>query len=149
MVTHGLHVVAAGLWLGSLAIVLMVSRPGTTAADPDTRERLARAIDRFSPQAVISVSVLASSGAVAAWQHLGGWATLFTPYGFVLITKMVAFGAAALCGFYNWRVVRPALASHPDGPLQLRSMASLELVLGAIALVLTSVLTSMPMPAHR
>lgn len=143
---HGVHVLAAGLWLGTLAIVLTVTRPSATTTD--TRERLAHAIDRFSPQAVASVTVLATSGIVAAWQHVNSLEALFTPYGFVFIAKVVAFGAAALCGFYNWRVVRPTLASHPEGPAQLRSMATLELVFGLAALLLTSVLTSMPMPTH-
>jgi putative copper export protein len=143
---HGVHVLAAGLWLGSLAIVLIVARPSATVTD--TGERLAHAIDRFSPQAVVSVAALATSGIVAAWQHVNSLEALFTPYGFVFIAKVVAFGAAALCGFYNWRVVRPTLASHPEGPAHLRSMATLELVFGLAALVLTSVLTSMPMPTH-
>jgi len=145
---HGVHVLAAGLWLGTLVIVLLVTRPSTKSTPEDARERLAGAIDRFSPQAVASVAVLASSGIVAAWQHVNSLEALFTPYGFVFIAKVVAFGAAALCGFYNWRVVRPMLASHPEGPSHLRSMATLELAFGLAALVLTSVLTSMPMPTH-
>ena len=40
-------------------------------------------------------------------------------------------------------------AVHPDGASHLRSMASLELSCGLCALVLTSVLTSMPMPTHE
>jgi len=64
------------------------------------------------------------------------------------VTKVVTFGAASLCGFYNWRVVRPMLATHPDGVRQLRGVATMELVLGLVALVLTSILTSMPMPEH-
>lgn len=145
---HGLHVLAAGLWLGTLAIVLAVTRPAAESVEPQSRERLAQAIDRFSPQAIVCVAVLATSGVVAAWQHVGDLQSLFTPYGFVLVAKVVAFGAAGLCGLYNWRVVRPSLAVHPDGAAHLRSIASLELICGLCALVLTSVLTSMPMPAH-
>ena len=146
---HGLHVLAAGLWLGTLAMILTITGPTTASAEPRSRVRLAHAIDRFSPQAMVCVAVLASSGIIAAWQHVGDLQSLFTPYGFVLIAKVVAFGAAALCGLYNWRVVRPSLALHPDGASHLRSMASLELFCGLCALVLTSVLTSMPMPAHE
>lgn len=145
---HGLHVLAAGLWLGTLAMILAVTRPAGPPAEPGTREQLARVIDRFSPQAVASVAVLGTSGVVAAWQHVGNLQSLFTPYGFVLVAKVVAFGAAGLCGLYNWRVVRPSLAVHPDGAAHLRSIASLELICGFCALVLTSILTSMPMPAH-
>ena len=145
---HGLHVLAAGLWLGTLAITLSVTGPSAASTGSHVREHLARAIDRFSPQAMVCVVVLATSGVVAAWQHVSDLQSLFTPYGFVLIAKVVAFGAAGSCGLYNWRVVRPSLAVHPDGASHLRSMASLELSCGLCALVLTSVLTSMPMPTH-
>lgn len=145
---HGLHVLAAGLWLGTLAMVLAATRPTAASTEPQSRARLSQAIDRFSPQAMVCVAVLATSGVVAAWQHVSDLQSLFTPYGFALIAKVVAFGAAGSCGLYNWRVVRPSLAVHPDGASHLRSMASLELSCGLCALVLTSVLTSMPMPTH-
>ncbi len=145
ILAHGVHVIAAGLWLGTLAVILVVTRRAHGGDAAASREALARAIDRFSPQAVVAVSVLALSGLFAAWEHVGGIAALLTPYGFVFIAKLVAFGGAALCGLYNWRVVRPTLSTHPDGPLHLRSIASLELAFGTAALVLTSILTSMPM----
>ena len=145
---HGVHVLAAGLWLGTLAMILAITRPAAAPLESGARAHLARAIDRFSPQAVVCVAVLATSGVVAAWQHVSDLQSLFTPYGFVLIAKVVAFGAAGLCGLYNWRVVRPSLAVHPDGTAHLRSIASLELICGVCALVLTSILTSMPMPTH-
>jgi len=148
IIVHGLHVLAAGLWLGTLAVVLRVTRHSSGGVTSGVNHPLAHAIDRFSPQAIACVAVLATSGVVAAWQHIGGIAELLTPYGFVFIAKVVAFGAAGLCGLYNWRVVRPSLAVHPDGASHLRSLAALELSFGFAALVLTSVLTSMPMPTH-
>jgi putative copper export protein len=145
IIAHGLHVLAVGLWLGSLGVILWATRQ-TPPGDAATRDRLAHVIGRFSPQAMVAVGVLASSGLVAAWQHVATVASLFTPYGYVLTAKVIAFGAAGLCGLYNWRVVRPALTTHPDGVSHLRSMAALELACSVIALVLTSILTSMPMP---
>jgi putative copper export protein len=144
--SHGVHVVAAGLWLGTLGVMIAVTRrAGATAGESGA---FARAIDRFSPQAIPSVVLLVVSGAVAAWQHVNAVEALLTPYGFVLIAKVVAFGGAALCGFYNWRVVRPTLGTHQDAVHHLRGMAKLELAFGVAALVLTSLLTSMPMPDH-
>lgn len=144
---HGVHVVAAGLWLGTLGVMIAVTRrAGATAGDS---RAFARAIDRFSPQAIPSVVLLLVSGVVAAWQHVNDVEALFTPYGFVLIAKVVAFGGAALCGFYNWRVVRPTLGAHQDAVRHLRGMAKLELAFGVVALGLTSLLTSMPMPDHE
>ena len=144
---HGAHVVAAGLWLGTLGVVIAVtSRAGESPAE---RSAFARAIDRFSPQAIPSVALLVVSGVVAGWQHVNSLNGLLTPYGFVLTAKVVAFGAAALCGFYNWRVVRPTLSTHEGAVRHLRGMAKLELAFGIVALVLTSLLTSMPMPDHE
>jgi putative copper export protein len=145
--SHGVHVVAAGLWLGTLGVVIAVTRRvGATAGESAA---FARAIDRFSPQAIPSVVLLVVSGIVAAWQHVNAVEALFTPYGFVLIAKVVAVGGAALCGFYNWRVVRPTLGAHQDAVRHLRGMAKLELAFGVVALGLTSLLTSMPMPDHE
>ncbi len=148
VVSHGVHVVAAGLWLGTLGAVMAVTRRVTDGGD-DERTAFARAIDRFSSQAVPSVVLLVASGVVAAWQHVSSLEGLLTPYGFVLMAKVVTFGCAALCGFYNWRVVRPTLGTHGDSVRQLRGMAALELMFGLVALVLTSVLSSMPMPDHE
>lgn len=143
---HGLHVLAAGLWLGTLSVILFVTRQASPGAG--TELALARVIERFSPTAVVGVSALTLSGVFAAWQHVQTVDGLFTPYGYVLLAKIAAFGAAAMCGFYNWRVVRRSIGVHPDGASHLRRIASLELVCGFIALVLTSLLTSMPMPTH-
>lgn len=96
----------------------------------------------------VVVSVPALSGLTAAWQHIGGLGELLTPDGFVLVAKLVSFSAAGACGFYTWKVVRPMLDTHPDGPSQLRSMAGLELACGFVALALTSILTSLP-TAHE
>ncbi len=144
---HGVHVVAAGLWLGTLGVVIAVTRQAGATADEGGA--FARAIDRFSSQGISSVAFLVVSGVVAGWQHVSDLEGLLTPYGFVLIAKVVAFGAAALCGFYNWRVVRPTLNTHADAARHLRGMAKLELAFGVVALVLTSILTSMPMPDHE
>jgi len=146
--SHGVHVAAAGLWLGTLGVVMAVTRRVTDGAG-DERAAFTRAIDRFSPQAIPSVVLLVVSGVVAGWQHVNSLDGLFTPYGFVLMAKVVTFGCAALCGFYNWRVVRPTLGTHQESIRHLRGMAALELVFGLLALVLTSVLTSMPMPDHE
>lgn len=147
VVAHGVHVVAAGLWLGTLLVIMAVTRRPSGAGD--ARMALSRAIERFSPQAVPSVALLVVSGVVAGWQHVNSLQGLFTPYGFVLIAKVVAFGGAALCGLYNWRVVRSTLGTQDDAILHFRGVATLELVFGLAALVLTSVLTGMPMPDHE
>ena len=142
---HAVHVIAAGLWLGTLAVVLRVTRQ-TNLTSAGARAAFAQAIAHFSPQALVAVITLAASGLVSAWEYVDSVAALLSPYGFVLIAKIIAFGSAGLCGVYNWRVVRPVLAADPNGPDQLRSMAGLELAFGVAALILTSILTSMDAP---
>ena len=47
-------------------------------------------------------------------------------------------------GFYNWRVVRPALAADPD-PAALRRSATAELAFGVAAVAVTSFLVVQPL----
>lgn len=149
VLAHGLHVIAASWWIGGLAVILLITVGSDYERDPQARVALATVIDRFSPIAVGAVALLVTSGAVATWRHVlspagvGGFAS---PYGLALLAKIAAFTGAALCGLYNWKVLRPALASSPDAARQLRSMAWLEVSLGVAAIVMTAVLGTLSMP---
>ncbi len=149
VLAHGLHVTAAGWWLGALTAIQLVTAGTDFDRDARARLSLSRVIDRFSPVAVVAVGVLVAAGLVATWRHvleqagIGGFAS---PYGLALLAKVAAFGGAGLCGLYNWRVLRPRLASSPDAARQLRSMAWLEIALGLLAVVLTALLGTLSMP---
>jgi len=146
---HGVHVIAAGWWIGALAIILLVTTGFDFQRDVQARMSLARVIDRFSPVAIVAVSVLVTAGVVATWRHVivpAGIEGFASPYGLALLAKIAAFGGAALCGLYNWRVLSPALAGSADAARQFRAMAWLEVSLGLVAIMLTALLGTLSMP---
>lgn len=149
VLAHGLHVIAAGWWIGALAVILLVTAGSDFDRDVQARLSLAQVVTRFSPIAIPAVSLLVTAGLVATWQHVivqagvGGFAS---PYGLALAAKIAAFAGAGLCGLYNWRVLTPLIESSPDATRQFRIVAGLEVSLGVVALVLTALLGTLSMP---
>lgn len=150
VLAHGTHVVAAGLWLGTLALLLMVTSPEAPINDGESSEGAAFVdlIDRFSPMALSAVGALVTAGLVATWRHVGTPANMVSPYGLVLGLKIGAFVAAAVCGWINWRSVRPTLRFSGAAQRRLRRLAWLEITFGTIAVALTAVLGLLSMPGH-
>ncbi len=149
VLAHGLHVVAAGWWIGGLVVILLITAGNDYERDAPARVALADVIDRFSPIAIIAVTMLVIAGGVATWKHViepAGFGGFASPYGLALLGKVAAFAGAGLCGLYNWKVLRPQLASSPDAAGQLRTMAWLEVSLGVVAVILTAVLGTLSMP---
>ncbi len=148
---HAVHVAAAGLWMGTLAM-LMWTVGRTLVCEPagaPRRAALAGAVERFSPVAVMAVAVAALSGALAAVAHVASWDNLTsTSYGRTLLLKVGMFVLAGLCGAWNWRRVAPALPTDDVAAGQLRRVGGLELTLGLVILALTSLLAALPMPAE-
>jgi putative copper resistance protein D len=146
---HGLHVIAAGWWIGALAVILLVTSRTDFHRDVQARLSLAEVVNRFSPVAIVAVSVLVIAGGIATWRHVivpAGFDGFASPYGLALAVKIGAFFAAGLCGLYNWRVLSPALAGSADAARQFRAMAWLEVCLGLVAIVLTALLGTLSMP---
>lgn len=146
ILAHGIHVIAAGWWIGALAIILLVTLDINFERDGDARAALTVAIARFSPVAVAAVMMLVTAGLVATWRHVGSLSGFATPYGLALLAKVAAFCGAALCGLYNWRVLTPAMRTSVDAMRQFRTVAWLEVSLGVVAVVMTAVLGTLSMP---
>ena len=164
------HVVAASVWMGTLAVLVFAgigaaasaqSASAVLAGAPADRERLperdaprppsllpplARMVSAFSRFALAAVALLVATGVVNAWLHLGSLdALVSTPYGRTLLLKLGLVAVAGSFGFYNWRVVRPALARAPDAGL-IKTTASVELLVGLAILLVTAVLVATPPP---
>jgi copper transport protein len=139
-----LHVAAAGAWLGTLLLV-MVLLPGAVRG-ADGHAHMATAVERFSPLAVGAVAVLVATGVINSLIHLGGVRQLVeTQWGVALLVKLGVFALVLATGFYNWRVLRPRLASG-TALRRLRVSAGLELGFAALVLLATAVLTGLPRP---
>ncbi len=148
LVADGLHVLAAGAWMGSLAALVLVALPILNRAkDADGRVAvLPLWVDAFSRLALLSVLLLVVTGGFNTWTRLGGFGNLTsTDYGRTLLIKLGVLAAAAALGFYNWRVVKPSLVETPKTSL-LRIPALLELAFGLGVLVVTAALVATHLP---
>jgi putative copper export protein len=139
----GLHALAAGMWIGSLALILTVGRAGTSESDAAV---FAVQVRSFSPMALASGVVLAVMGAVLAWTHLQGLGNLWgTTYGRLLSAKIgvaaIVFGA----GFWNWREGL-AIYDRPEGATSVQRRAGGEVLLAVGVLLLTAVLVHSTKP---
>ncbi len=90
-----LHLLAASIWIGALAVltilVFLAGRPGASGAGQDALTGLVR----FSAIGVGIVVVLTATGLVNSWLLVGraGLGRLMTtPYGQLLLAKLVLFG---------------------------------------------------------
>jgi copper transport protein len=148
-VVNPVHRLAAGLWLGSLFIMVacgltpllrnaeLGERRGALAADM---------VNRFSPMALSMGAVVVAFGALTAWLHLPTVASLWgTPYGRTLIIKLVFVATVFALGAFNWRRQRPTLGKE-SAATSIRRSATLELSVAAVVLIVTSILVSLPSP---
>lgn len=143
-----LHVVAAGGWLGSLLVLVVVGLPAALRLEPDRRGPAAAAlVQGFSPTALAFTGILVATGLLSAWIHLGEVTALWTTdYGRTLLLKVGIFAAVAAVGAYNLLRVRPALG-QVRGVTRLRRSGTVELVLALAVIVVTAVLVAVPPPA--
>ncbi|MCC4909476.1 cytochrome c oxidase assembly protein [Microbacterium sp. cx-59] len=94
-----LHIIAAAVWLGGLLLLVLI-RPvmGST--------QLTGVLRRYSSIALVAFIVVAISGTVRATVSLGSLPALFSPYGAILIVKVVALVAmGVLAAWYRLRLI--------------------------------------------
>lgn len=155
-----LHVWAAGTWMGGLALVLLLERgarrhreramtgdeTAIPAEDPEASSLLPVLVRRFSRVAIAAVATLAVTGAFASWLHVGSLGGLAaTPYGRLLLLKLLLVMMVLGLGALNFRVLAPRLGSA-GGAEALRRAAWVELVLANVVLAVTAVLVRTPQP---
>ena len=146
VVDDALHVLGASAWLGSLLWLLVVGVRATTLATPERTRRTASLVASFSPVALASATLVVLTGLVSAWLRLGSISALWSSsYGQVLLVKLLFLTGVIGTGFYNWRVVQPALGTDV-ATARFRRSASSELAIGAVVIVVTAVLVAMPTP---
>ena len=128
------HVVAAGVWIGGLAGLLLSLGP----LGPGSRGPAAR---RFSFWAGIAIVVVGISGTLRAFDEVGTWHGLFhTGFGQLIVVKVALFGLLGLLGALNrFRNVRAVEAS----PRGLRRTGGAELVAMGAVLAATALLQNL------
>ena len=150
--TQLLHLLGAGGWVGSLALLTLLAIPtartleGSAAVDSDAR--IAGLVRAFSPTALACAALLAVTGLVTAWANVGGIAPLWqSAYGRTLLFKLGALSAVGAIGAYNWRRVLPTLG-QPIATARLRRSSLMELSAALLVLGATAVLVATPMPGE-
>jgi copper transport protein len=142
----GAHVLAAGAWLGTLAVMIAVGLPiARNAMSGGVQQALPTMVNAFSPLALTCAGILVFTGIVAARLHVASWSAFTTTtYGRTLLIKLAIVVLLILIGTWNWRRVKPTLAT--DGAHGLKRSATLELALGVVVLAVTAVLVALPTP---
>ena len=132
------HIIAAGLWMGGLAALLLSLR-GSSGGDGATAAR------RFARWAGIALGAIAVTGLLRAIQEVGTFdALLSSDFGRLVIIKSVLFGILAVLGTLNHFVSVPA-SIRTLAPL--RRIGRVEVTVGVIALIATSLLVNLAPPA--
>ena len=133
-----LHLLAAGVWLGALAVlVALLSRSGTATG----AERARTALHRFSTTGMIAVGLIVLTGVVNGYFLVGSLGPLVTtPYGQLLCLKIALFG-----GMVGLAALNRGAAQRPNGaslkPMTAR--VAMEQLLGLCVLGAAALLGTM------
>jgi len=139
------HVLAAGGWMGGLALLVLVGLPTIQGGPSHNRAgTVARLVRAFSLPALILGGLVGLTGLVSAWLHLETIDSLWsTGYGRTLMVKLAVVGVLFGLGARNFLRVRPSLGQE-EGTRRLRRSAGWELAVGIVVLLVTAVLVALP-----
>ena len=141
------HQLLAGLWLGTLAILVFAGVGSALRSErPGRGMAVAEMVNGFSPLALTCGPLLIATGVITALRHLKPFASLWTtPYGYALLVKLCLVAVTFALGAWNWRRQRPQLGSDAAAGRILRS-SLLELGAALLVLTVTAMLVSLPSP---
>jgi copper transport protein len=116
------HVLAASVWVGGIACLLVALPAATRRLEGPQRSRLLLAtLARFSPAALMCVIAIAATGVIQAYIDVRSvHGLLHTTYGELVIVKVLLLVALIGFGWVNRERLIPALrrlvdAGHPPG----------------------------------
>jgi len=147
--SNPLHVLAGGLWIGTLFVMLVAGIQIVLHNEVARDERgpmVSDMVYSFSPLALSAAPVLITFGVIIAWEHLHVLSNLWSsPYGITLIVKLCLVAIVFALGAWNWRRQRPALGSE-TAAFAIKRSATMEVAAAALVLVATAILLSIPAP---
>ena len=146
IVSDILHVVAASMWVGGLAFVVL----GLWFALSERWPLATRAVPRFSTMAVGSVVLLLLGGTINGYLQVRTWSALWeTTYGLLLMSKIGLVLPLLALGAYNNRYAVPRLRAGVAEPRERRRFlqaAGVELVIMTAIVGVTAVLVNEMQP---
>lgn len=153
LVSDMLHALAAGVWIGALAVFLGLLRQ--PSGDHEQDRVIHRALHGFAGIGSAAVAVIVASGLVNSWflvgpDHLDGLLT--TLWGQLLLAKLALFGAMLGLAALNRFRLTPRLEATLQGDSvdalrALRRSIALETAAAFVVLALVAVLGMQPPPA--
>ncbi len=143
-----IHLSALGTWLGTLAALAMIAFPALE--HDDQLPTLALIVRAFSNYARAGVALVVTTGVIMTLVYAGSLATVLdSTWGRLLAIKLLLMIGVLLLGWYNWRVVTPALIGADTGARRtLRRAVRAELALGLAMLLITAFLVASPLPGE-
>ena len=136
------HLVAAGMWMGTLFVLVVAVLPEADAS------QAAGLVQRFSPLALTGAATLGATGVFATWLHVRQLPLVWgSAYGQVLCVKLAIIAGVVGLGAVNWKR-RSAQLAGAEGVPRLLSTARAELALGTVALLATAFLVATPLPGE-
>ena len=144
-----LHVLAAGAWIGGLAVLVVALPAAARRLDgPQRSELLSGVLARFSTLALTAVGLVLAGGVAQSLLELGAPGDLIgTPFGRAVSVKAALVAGLLACGAVNRRRALPALAraaseGRADGGSAdvLRRTLRIEVALGLAALATSGAL---------
>jgi len=153
LAVDGVHLVAAGAWLGALPPLILVIGEGMAPTDAGAYDAARGATQRFSALGVASVGTLLLTGIASSFFALHDLPALYeSDYGRLLLAKVALFVAMLALATVNRFVLTPRLdAREPRSALRaLRRNAIAELLLGfAVVCVVSKLGITMPDNEHE
>jgi putative copper resistance protein D len=149
LVADVLHLVAGSAWVGALVPLALLLRAALIIPDQASFTIASAAVLRFSTLGIVSVATLLVTGAVNTWVLAGSFPALIdTDYGRLLMAKIALFLVMLGLAAVNRLWLTPRLTSGTGAVraamAQVRRNTLIEAGLGAIIIVIVSVLGTMP-----
>jgi putative copper resistance protein D len=159
VLADGLHLLAAGVWLGGLPLLASLLSWAQRTDDPNADLVAAEAVRRFSTLGLVSVSVLILSGLENAWALVGTVPALVgTMYGRLLLLKASLLLPLLIIAARNLLHEKPRLlqstaeSARSETPRVLRHLQRNvlgEILLGGIILLVVGALGVLPPASHE
>ena len=143
---HFGHLLGAGIWIGTLAVLALAVFPSLTS--PLHRRDLVSLLGGFSTLARVGAVVLVVSGVIATFTYTNTLSDLWlTTWGKLLLAKLLLLAGVAVLGYWNWRVITPRLqADDATASGTLRRAVAMEVLLAVLLVAITAVLVGVGTP---
>lgn len=153
IVNDWLHLLSGAVWLGGIAMLVLVWWPALRSGAGELRTSLAREVlPAFGRVAVPAFVLAVSTGAVSLLVQLGHLDALWnTAYGRVLLVKIVVVGCVAAVSFTHARRLRPRLMAGAQSVVERRHWQLLrsEPLVGIGVVGAVAALVAFPLPPRQ